>query len=226
MKAPQNKHTSVGQILLGSLFLLSASFTAGSRCSANTFGTVIPDTSLSTNIFDKASPGGLALCARECKYRRRCKSFNYMDAIDECQLNAEVLTGSGENTTGLSYSNINTWPETIGSTCANDVCTDLEKCVPGPTGYTCQTIYYNVVQQTNTALIGKIFDTVTAGTETACADACHSRTVCVSFNYKSSSNRCELNTETMLTDYISYIGNQLGSFYSNVDQYTPVSIVI
>ncbi|KAK6174311.1 hypothetical protein SNE40_017617 [Patella caerulea] len=209
------------------MVFLSVSYSDASVCAAVNLPSVLVNTSLSIGVFDILHPGGLALCARECKYRLRCITFNYKASTDECQLNQETMANWEADATsdGFSFSNIDTWPETIAGECADLPCEFHERCQPNQNGNMCETIYFDVTREYDTALIGYVFDTLTALSEHGCAAECYYRSACVSFNYDTNTNTCQLTTENMTTDYFSYIGNMPGFLYSNLNQFDPDGIV-
>ncbi|ESO96082.1 hypothetical protein LOTGIDRAFT_160068 [Lottia gigantea] len=201
------------------LFLLCfLSLTSAYRCDASQFGNLVQGKRLSKDILESIKPGGLALCARECLYRTRCQSFNYVDSSDTCELIGAVQTGNLDTVAGTLYSEKSTWPTKIAGLCRAHDCSDLRKCVQQTTMFSCIEIYETILQANDTEMKKGIVDTISGISKADCINECLYRSLCKAFNYKSMST-CELGTLVMVTDMNNYVGNNQNSFYSAINQY-------
>ncbi|XP_053387171.1 uncharacterized protein LOC123541874 [Mercenaria mercenaria] len=84
-------------------------------------------------IAEKVVPG-LHDCARECMYLAHCKSFNFGQDDNLCEVNHadshSASVGSLQTVQRYIFSDISAWPRTMVGPCADQTCTGTQRCVP------------------------------------------------------------------------------------------------
>ncbi|XP_045188010.2 fibropellin-3-like [Mercenaria mercenaria] len=119
------------------MILCLAKWTLGEQCDAlSTISTQYLGMRMRTEhtVLSMNTPAS-SECARQCKLFGFCRSFNYGESGEQCELNEEdslESPGDIEENADFDYFDIDEWPEEIAEGCAGHSCLTDELCVPGP----------------------------------------------------------------------------------------------